>query len=215
MILRRRIHRRKNVFGRIVITTAILFIAFWITMEVQIRPIARAIVKNKAQILSSDIIDEVITEVICESGISYDDIVITTYNDKNEIQAITTDIVKVNEFKAKITAKIHEKLSEVKNQEVSVPVGNLLGIQLLEGRGFDVNFSISLTGSASANLSSSFTSAGINQTRHSIVIDIDADICVLNSSWTEDISVKTVAVIAETIIVGSVPDLYSDRKTEN
>lgn len=203
--------RRKRKQCRPLLAVLIILLAGWLILESQIRPIARVIVKNKAEILSSDVIDSAITEIICNSGITYDDIIITTYNSQHEIQAINTNISKVNELKANLSTHIHNRLGEVENRKISIPVGNFSGTQLLEGKGFNVNFTISLTGSAEINLNSSFTAAGINQTRHTISIDINANITVLNSGWVDSINIKTDAIIAEMIIVGTVPDLYAQK----
>lgn len=208
MILRRRRRRRGS---RPVTAILIILLAGWLILEAQIRPIAKVIVKNKAAILSSDVIDSAITEVICDSGITYDDIIITTYNAQHEIQAINTNITKVNELKADLSTHIHKRLGEVENRKISIPVGNFSGTQLLEGKGFDIDFTISLTGSAEVNLNSNFTSAGINQTRHTISMNINANITVLNSAWVDSININTDAIIAEMIIVGTVPELYAQK----
>ena len=208
MILRRRRRRRGS---RPVTAILIILLAGWLILEAQIRPRAKVIVKNKAAILSSDVIDSAITEVICDSGITYDDIIITTYNAQHEIQAINTNITKVNELKADLSTHIHKRLGEVENRKISIPVGNFSGTQLLEGKGFDIDFTISLTGSAEVNLNSNFTSAGINQTRHTISMNINANITVLNSAWVDSININTDAIIAEMIIVGTVPELYAQK----
>ncbi len=191
---------------------SVIALSIYLIIEVQVRPIAKNLIINKAEILSSDVVDDAITEAICELDISYNDIIIITYNSKHEIQTINTDIVAVNKLKAEISSKIHEKLSQVNKKDIDIPIGNFLGAQLFEGRGFNVSFAVTLTGSANVNLVSSFTSAGINQTKHSLSVDIDTTVNVLSTAWSDTIKIKSSAALAETVIVGNVPDLYADSQ---
>lgn len=191
---------------------SVTVLAIYLIIEVQVRPVAKSLIQNKAEILSSDAVDDAITETINELDIAYSDIVIITYNSKHEIQSISTDIVTVNRLKAEISSKIHEKLSQVNNKEIGIPIGNFFGSQLLEGHGFNVYFAITLTGSANVNLVSSFTSAGINQTKHSLSVDIDTTVNVLNTAWSDTVKIKSSAALAETVIVGNVPELYADSQ---
>jgi hypothetical protein len=59
-----------------------------------------------------------------------------------------------------------------------------------------------------ASFESHFSEAGINQTRHQLNMTICVDISVLILGKAESFNVCTQVVVAETIIVGHVPDTY-------
>ena len=65
-------------------------------------------------------------------------------------------------------------------------------------------------GSVNASFASEFTSAGINQTRHRILINTSVYISVMLPTGSAGTEVISEAVIAETVIVGDVPDSYTN-----
>ena len=60
----------------------------------------------------------------------------------------------------------------------------------------------------SCGFSSTFESVGINQTKHSIYLNVIADISIVMPSKTENFAVKTDVLVGEWVIVGTVPDTY-------
>ena len=99
-------------------------------------------------------------------------------------------------------------LSEACGEGVKVPIGVFTGIEFLAGFGPRVTFQIIPIGSVSCDFRSSFDTAGLNQTLHSIYMDVTAAVSVVMPSKTEEISVVTQVLICESVIVGEIPDAY-------
>ena len=99
-------------------------------------------------------------------------------------------------------------LSAACEEGVKVPIGVFTGIEFLAGFGPDVTFKIIPVGSVSCDFRSSFVSAGLNQTLHSIYMDVTATVSVVMPSRTQEISVPTQVLICESVVVGEIPDAY-------
>ena len=91
---------------------------------------------------------------------------------------------------------------------VNIPVGNLTGVSLLMGRGPKVPVKIITMTSSRVEFNNSIVTAGINQTKHQINLEVIVDIDILVPWGTESTQVITEVLIADTIVVGRVPDTY-------
>ena len=100
-------------------------------------------------------------------------------------------------------------MSEVSTSELSIPVGTLTGSTLLAGRGPCIRVRMQAVGSADASLRNAFSAAGINQTRHQILLHVDVYTGILLPGFTASTKVSNEIAVAETVIVGSVPETYT------
>ena len=100
-------------------------------------------------------------------------------------------------------------LSEVSTRELEIPVGTLTGSSLLAGRGPCIRIRMQAVGSTTAKLRNAFTAAGINQTKHQILLDVTVQMSILLPGFRTSTQVSNEITVAETIIIGSVPDTYT------
>ena len=114
-----------------------------------------------------------------------------------------------NRLQSAIIDEVLEKLSEVTTKELSVPVGTLLGSPFLAGRGPLIRVRMQSVGSSSAHFENAFTSAGINQTKHQIYLVVDVYVSILLPGFSTTTKFSNTYSVAETVIVGSVPDNYT------
>ncbi len=91
---------------------------------------------------------------------------------------------------------------------VRIPAGNLTGISLLMGRGPKIPVEIITLTSSSIGFQNSIVTAGINQTKHQITLQVNVDIDVLVPWGSKSTHVSTDVLIADTVIVGQVPGTY-------
>jgi hypothetical protein len=96
--------------------------------------------------------------------------------------------------------------------EEVIPLGTLLGGDLFYGRGPGVTLKLTLSGNISADLKGSFESAGYNQTRHRMMLDISASVYTFLPGMRATADVKTNVLVAETVIVGTVPAVVAQQK---
>ena len=114
-----------------------------------------------------------------------------------------------NRLQSQILDLILLRIDQVSARELSVPIGSLTGSQLLAGRGPRVSVRMESVGSSQAWFENEFESAGINQTKHRIVLNIVISVSILLPGFTTATEVPNAITVAETVIIGSVPDTYT------
>ncbi len=155
-------------------------------------------------------ISDIITDMILSKDIDYDDLVSFEKDSSGNITALITNMPEINSLSAELSKTVTENLVEVAEVSVSVPLGNVIGGALLSGRGPEIPVSIISISNVTTRFRNEFSSAGINQTRHRIMLDIEVSVGILlagrSDYWD---SIHTEMVVAETVIVGKVPESYA------
>ena len=138
----------------------------------------------------------------------YEDLVTITRDNDGDITAVAANPLKINKI-ARDTASISQSnLKNLSLNGIPVPLGALTGIEAFAGLGPSIHFRIIPVSSVSCDFSSTFESVGINQTKHSIYLNIIADISIVMPSRTQNFAVATEILVGESIIVGDIPDAY-------
>lgn len=185
-----------------------LFIVSYI--ERSFEPIIRTMAVSRSEVLLSQEIANEVNETMIESGLTYGDIVSFVLDKDGRINAMTTNIITANRLKSSLALSILTRITNVDGTELGIPIGNLTGISVLAGRGPEMRVKVIPIGSVQTELSSQFLSAGINQTRHRIIMEVTSNVDIILPSETVSTTVSVNVVIAETVIVGSVPDTYAE-----
>ena len=138
----------------------------------------------------------------------YNDLVSIERDSTGNIIAVAANPLKINKI-ARDTASISQSnLKNLSLNGIPVPLGALTGIEAFAGLGPSIQFRIIPVSSVSCGFSSTFESVGINQTKHSIYLNVIADISIVMPSRTENFAVATEILIGESVLVGQVPDAY-------
>lgn len=178
-------------------------------VDIQLRPLITRMSASQAKIVASKAVNEAVDDVLGRESLDYADLV-TLVSSGDDVSAMKTDIVKINRLKTEIAASVQEKLKEYESRTIKIPLGTLLGVDLLTGRGPKIQLRISLYGDVVTNISSQFEDAGINQTRHQLMCDVKTGIAVIIPGYNSYTEVTTNFSIAETVIVGGVPNSYTN-----
>ncbi len=140
--------------------------------------------------------------------IRYEDLVTITRNEAGDIVGLSANALKINKI-ARDTASISQSnLKNLSMNGIPIPLGALTGIEAFAGLGPSIHFRIIPVSSVSCDFSSEFESVGINQTKHTIYLNVIADISIVMPSRTENFAVLTEILVGESIIVGRIPDAY-------
>ncbi len=192
------------------ILTAILLLTVGLTLLFRLRlaPMAEQLIVTQVDNQASDAINAAIDEQITSGEIDYDRMISVEKDAEGNVNALHTNIAEVNRLKTNILKRVDEKLENLSMEELSVPIGSVLLPELLSGRGPKIPVRVLAVRTSDAVFRSSFESAGINQTKHSIMIDIHVVITILTWTGTQEIAVDSSVVAAETVIVGTVPTTY-------
>ena len=169
-----------------------------------IRELARTQVTNT----TSDLINDAIDGQIELGNIQYDRIVYFEKDLNGRITALKTNMSEVNRLKTNILNLINDEILAMDTSHLGVPLGSLFLPELLSGRGPSIPVQIISIRNSDASFASAFTEAGINQTMHQLSLEVLVDVSVLVLGETDSFTVSSHVVVAETVIVGDVPDTY-------
>lgn len=192
------------------ILTVVLLLTVGLTLLFRLRlaPMAEQLIATQVDNQASDAINAAINEQITSGEIDYDRMISVEKDAEGNVNALHTNIAEINRLKTSILKRVDEKLENLSMEELSVPIGSVLLPELLSGRGPKIPVRVLAVRTSDAVFRSSFESAGINQTKHSIMIDIHVVITILTWTGTQEIAVDSAVVAAETVIVGTVPTTY-------
>lgn len=198
----------KKRLGRKLIALGLILAGIFIIIDMRVRPIIERTSTYQCQVLAARIINETLYN---ELGDDYDygSLVKLTADESGNIASIESDMYNINRLKTHSSLLINEAIQKIPAHQLNISLGTVSGINMLFGTGPDLPVRIAPRGYANAVLVSKFTSAGINQTLHQIIMEITADITVIIPGYTKTVMVTTDFLVAETVIIGNVPDSYT------
>ena len=174
-----------------------------------LKPVMTSMATARVSNMVNRIVSAAVNEAVENGQIDYGNFVIFDKDDTGHITALRSNVAEVNRMQGQIADEILHRLSEISTSELEIPLGTLTGSALLAGRGPSLFVRMQAVGSASATFRNQFTSAGINQTRHQIFLDVDVYMSILLPGMKTSLKVSNEIAVAETVIVGGVPDTYT------
>lgn len=175
--------------------------------ERALRPVLAAAARYQVRSQVTAAVEQWAARDLQERGVDYSDFVAITRNEAGEITALSADMARLNLLRAELSAHLLERLED-SQLELTVPVGSLLPIEPTWARGPELHLRALALGTASAEFESEFTSAGINQTRHRLWLRLSVPVTVLLPGGGEEVAVDSRLCVAETVIVGQVPQTW-------
>lgn len=157
---------------------------------------------------TSDLINDAIDKQIELGNIQYDRMVYFEKDLNGKITALKTNMSEVNRLKTDILGLINDEILALDSSDLGIPIGSLILPEVFSGRGFQIPVIIHSISNSDASFSSSFTEAGINQTLQQLTMEVLIDVTVLVLGNTESFTVSSHVVVAETVIVGQVPNTF-------
>ena len=119
-----------------------------------------------------------------------------------------TDMERANRLRQQVLELVDERILAMNVYDLGIPLGNVVSPTVLAGWGPSIPVSVASVNNANATFESCFTEAGINQTLHQIVLQISMDLDILIAGGTHKTTITQPVVVAETIIVGVVPESF-------
>lgn len=175
------------------------------TLNARMRPmmiaLATAQVNNEIVRLLGQAADEL--------ALSYDDVVKLEKDGEGKIIALKSDMSAVSAYRTRLLEYLVEHEGDLKKRQTRIPLGALTGVELFSAIGPGIPVRILSIGAPSSRFENEFSSAGINQTRHRIMLHVTVSACFLLPGKTAETEVSTEICVAETVIVGSVPEHYT------
>lgn len=205
---RRRIPVQKKEILISAILAFLLLGCFLLWMDRRLRPELEAMAAAQVSSAVTAAVNDAIVAGIAEENISYDDMVTIETDEHGRVTVLKSNMAQANLLRAHLLAAALEEVSGLSARTFSIPVGNLTKTELLSGKGPGIKVRLLSAGSANASFRNSFTAAGVNQTLHRVILDVDVTVSVLLPGGTLETAVSIPVCVAETVIVGQVPDTY-------
>lgn len=177
-------------------------------LENKLRPVAAEIAAAQAQNTMTAVVENAVTADLAARQVGYADFVTIQRDEGGGIAALATDMARMNLLRAELIASILEALEGVDVSEIQVPLGSLFALEPLWAKGPAIRARAMTVGTVRAEFDSQLTSAGVNQTLHRIWMEVDVPMTLLLPGGEVEVSVDTRLCVAETVIVGKVPDTY-------
>ena len=210
---RRRWGRRTLPQG-LALVLAVGLLALACIAAAQMRPMLASLATTKVSNTVTRIVSEAVYEAIESGEVQYDGLVTFEKDGNGHITAVRSNMAAFNHLQAQILDTVLTRIDQVSARELSIPVGSLTGSSLLAGRGPRIKVRMESVGSSEANFRNEFVSAGINQTKHQIILTVDVYVSILLPGFTTATKVSNSFIVAETVIVGSVPESYTYFSTD-
>ena len=205
---RRRLDRRA-LLRVLALLLAVSLLALTLTATARMRPLLESLATTRVSNTVNRIIFEAVNEAIQNGDISYERLISLEKDSEGKITAVHSNMAAFNRLQAQILDIILAKIDQVSARELSIPIGTLTGSALLAGRGPRIRVRMESVGSSTARFNNQFESAGINQTKHQIILEVEVSVAILLPGFTTATKVSTAVTVAETVIVGAVPDTYT------
>ena len=202
--MRRRIQRLLFRFLVIIAVLFVLLLALRSKYYNTICDLAETQVRNS----TSDLINDAIDRQIEDGSIQYDRIVYFEKDLNGRITALKTNMSEVNRLKTDILNLINDEILALDTTDLGIPLGSLFLPELFSGKGPCIPIHILSIRNSDASFHSTFSEAGINQTLQQLTMEVSVDVAVLVLGKTNNFTVSSHVVVAETIIVGQVPETF-------
>ncbi len=210
--MRRLRYIRLSVKQRVLVWTAVMTVLLTVVAVVAVihmEPILVSMATARVSNTVNRVVVAAVNDAIQNGEIDYAMLVDFEKDAAGHVTALKSNMAAFNRLQSRIADDILLRLSEVSTTELSIPVGTLSGSSLLAGRGPAIKIKMQAVGSTTASFRNTFTSAGINQTRHQILLDVNVYMSILLPGFRTSTKVTNEISVAETVIVGSVPQTYT------
>lgn len=190
----------------VAILVMMVFSPFYI-LEHNLKPTIIAVAKAHADQVAVTAIQDAVNDKVAKS-VEYKDLIFIRTDNRGRIVLMQANTVKINSLAAETTLEIQKTLAKLQGEVMYIPLGQVLNSQLLAAYGPKIKVTLVPLGTVSVKVINDFQQAGINQTRHRLYLNVSAKVRIVIPLVSDEITVTSQVPIAETVIVGEVPQTY-------
>ena len=184
-----------------------IIILILIYLNYVVNPVIIDATESKVRSLTQKAVGEAIYEVM-HSNTLYDDLVTIMRDNNGDIVMISSNAFEINQLSRELLDNAQNRLDSIGSEGVEVGLGTFTGLPILANVGPKVSIKMMPIGSIYSKFRSEFTSAGINQTNHKIYLTVETNVSIILPISEKRVQTKTELLIAESIIVGKIPEVY-------
>ena len=192
------------------IVSVLLISAGILYAEKNLTRVVLTLAQAQARAMAVQTLNEAAAELLSSGEVTYDSLMHVTMDENGQVRLIQANTPEMNRLASRVSLMAQEKLQSRGDQTVKVPLGSALGLTLFAGAGPKIEVRVLPVGSVHAEFHTDFQTAGINQTRHRISLQLTAQVQLVIPTGAQKVEVTTQVAMAESIIVGEVPDTFTD-----
>ncbi len=198
------------------IALVLLILAFigYLLIDAAMRPTILSITEEQLRAIGVKAMNDAVRETI-GADVNYSDLINIEKDSNGRITLVSANAVMMNNLAAQTANTAQEKILSIGKQGIGIPIGTILGGQLMTGRGPNIVIQVEPVGSVTSDFQTEFEDAGINQTRHKIYLVLNASVRILMGSVSQTVEITSQVLISDTIIVGDVPQSFVDVANED
>lgn len=189
----------------ILLNTALVF------FDKRVMPSVIEISEIMAKTQTLNIINEASMNIL-NKEFKYNEMIKIDKDNNGKIILVQSDTGKLNYIASKISNECNKSLADMSNNKIKVPLGWITEKSLFYNLGPNISIEVEPIGNVVVTYESKFESAGINQTRHKIYLNVNGKVRIKLPIKSEEIDVSTQIPVCDTIIVGEVPDMTMYQK---
>ncbi len=193
--------------GMIITLIFLLFLLLFSIVERNLKPTIMQIAESRAHLIATETIHNVLYGEVL-ANINYDELVSVHKDSQQRITMMQANTIKISRIVSQANLAIKESLKSLNDEVIEIPLGQTLGSQLLANYGPKIKVKVVPVGTVDVGFLDEFQQAGINQVRHILYLDIKTTVQIVIPLATQGVTVNTQIPIAETVIVGEVPDTF-------
>lgn len=186
---------------------ALLLLALYLAVQKSLTGVILDMAYAKAYALAVDTMNAAVRQSVGGS-VPYEELIRVRTDAQGRVTMLQADAARMNELASGVALAAQQALAEDAAPRLSIPLGAALRVPFLASSGPRVRVSLVPVGAVSAGFHTEFEDAGINQTRHKIYLQLHAAVQMVLPTGARPVSVDTQLLIAESIIVGQVPQSY-------
>jgi len=184
----------------------LLIVLGFVLLDIRARPTLISLAEMEVTQMTVITINQTVQKEVSGSNLDYQDFITVQRDYNGRVALMQANTVTINRMAADIALEVQKELQNLKTKQVSVPMGQLLGSYILSNMGPHIKVGIEPMGTVNMNVIDRFEQAGINQTRHKIYFEFKTVVRVGIPLHSKQVKVVTTVPVAESIIVGDVPN---------
>lgn len=197
----------RRLIGFLIVLLLVAIVTFFL-FRYKYHSVITTLAQTQVKNATSDLINDAIERQISNGTIQYDRMVYFEKDLEGKITALKTNMSEVNRLKTDLLNLINDEILAMDSDHLGIPLGSLVMPELFAGKGPSIPVQILTIRNSEAGFFSDFTQAGINQTLQKLNMQVSVDVAVLVLGKVDDFTISSQVVIAETVIVGQVPDMF-------
>lgn len=205
--------RKKNGWLRWLILVVLLLTAAVIAMEQNLSQTLLDMAFARAYSMAVETINRAVKQAMAQ-GVTYEELIDAQMDAQGRVSMLRANTMRMNELASQTALLAERELGSAENQVVEIPLGAALGVSFLSGFGPRLEVQILPVGAVHTSFDTEFETAGINQTRHKIFLNLRATVSLIVPTGSQLVEVTSTVPIAESIIVGEVPESFVDVNNE-